>query len=134
MIFLKSSVALIKSSVALKLAIGALALLVGMGGISAGATYHQANPGKLQAAHRVFVGTITAGGAAGFTMTTRKGLVVQIVLSAQTRIMRQGHVVPRADLRPGDVVLVQCLGISGGVANATQIRIVVLVHPHALAP
>ena len=125
---------LLKNTVVLKLAIGALGLLVGIGGVTAGAKYHQAHPAQNQALQRTFIGTITAIGPRGFTLRTRSGKDVSIAVFPRTTVAHRGRVVPHTDLRVGDVVLVQCRGGRDGVFYAYHIRIPVLADPTAQGP
>jgi hypothetical protein len=125
---------LLKNTLVLKLAIGALGLIVGIGGVTAGAKYRQAHPMQNQAIQRTFIGAITAVGPRGFTLHTRSGKDVTIAVFPHTTVAHRGRIVPRADLRVGDVVLVQCLGESNGVFNAFHIRIPILANPSAQGP
>jgi hypothetical protein len=125
---------LLKHSLGLKLAIGVLGLVVGVGGVTAGAKYNEAHPAGDAQVKRIFVGTIVAVGPHGFELHTRLGRNVKIEVFPNTSITRLGHPFARADLRVGDVVLVQCKGKRNEIFFAIHVTLLRATRPSAQGP
>lgn len=112
----------LKSGIGAKIALGALGVVLGIGGITAGATWHAAHtahPGN----QRLYIGRIVS--LAGNTMTvhTLSGATMTINLLPRTVIRHRGKTVAAALLQVGDRLLVRVIHTKQGTIDALLISI-----------
>lgn len=93
----------LKGGLGVKVVLAFMGIVMGAGGVAAGAKFHAAF-GR----HFTFVGYVTAVNANGFTLHTRSGRIVTVVVSGSTKIVnRSGRSVAGNLIRQNTIVIVQ---------------------------